>query len=170
MNIQGTLLEHKLAVRIGGAAVGCYIVIQGIMSHKYYLSLIGIAIIIASFYSRRYVINEKGVDNVGMLMGVKLHNLWTWEEMTSFVTDYRKAAPQVKVTFGRDVVMRTYYVTYEESQALLELAKQYPDIYIDDLTPEKEAELAANAKRTQERMRAEQAKKKEAKRKKKKRH
>ncbi len=167
----GILGEHKLWVKVAVAALGCYIVIHGIANGQWYYAPIGLAVILACFYSKKYVISENGVDIIGNIVGIKTHNLWTWDEITALGTDYRAAAPNAQVYIHRDVVSRMYVVTYGDSQKILKLAvEKNPDIYIDDMTPEKEAELAANARKTQARMAAEKARKREEKKMMKKRY
>ena len=159
----GIMPVHKMWVRVAVGALGCYIVFRGALDlsgHWYYIP-IGIFVVLAVFYWKQYVVSEKGVDVESVLLGIKSHNLWTWDEITSLHTDYKQVAPNVHCHFGKDIVTRTYMMTYEDSQEILKLAVQMnPDIYIDDMNAEKEAELAANAKKYQAKMAAEKAQKK----------
>ena len=158
----GIMPVHKTWVRVLVGALGAYIIFRGAMdfaAHWYYIP-IGVFVILAVFYWKQYIVSEKGVDVESTFIGLKNHNLWTWDEITTLHTDYRQAAPNVQMHFGKDVLTRTYIMKYDDSQEILALAaRMNPDMYIDDMNAEREAELAENARKYQEKMAAEKAKK-----------
>lgn len=162
--------EHKSWVRVGVALVGFYIILHGLLGKAYYELPIGALIVLCTLYFKRYVISEEGVDNESSLCGIKMHNMWKWDEITSFQTDYNVARPNVQLSIGRDVVTRVYIVSYDDSQAILEIAREKnPDMYIKDMNEEEQERLAEQARKYLEKQEAIKAKKKEEKRAKKRR-
>ena len=158
--IKGKVPKHENWVKYCVAGIGCYMIYRALVSGPLYQIIIGIVIICCVFFEKQMIISDLGVDVVHKMFGVPFHNMWTWQDVTTIHTDYRKAAPDAMVHVGRDVVTRTYTFTYEESQIVLELAREKnPDIYIDDMTPEREKELAENAKKRREQDQAEKEKK-----------
>ena len=116
---------------------------------------------------KRMVISDEGVDVIHKLFDFPFHNMWDWSEVTTIHTDYRKASPDALVHVGRDVVTRTYTFEYDDSQIDLELAREHnPEIYIDDMTAEREQELAEKARKQREKDMAEREKRKAQRRKK----
>ena len=157
--------EHKSWVRVAVALIGFYIILHGFLGRAYYELPIGALIVLCTLYFKRYVISDKGIDNESSLCGIRMHNMWTWDEVTSFQTDYNVARPNVQLSFGKDVVTRVYIVSYDDSQAILELAREKnPDMYIRDMNAEEQERLAEQARKILEKQEAIKAKKKAEKR------
>lgn len=153
--------EHKTWVKIGVILVGFYVLTDGFLRDRYYEVPIGVLIVLCTLYFKRYVVNEKGVDVESSLCGMRSHSLWTWDEVTSLQTDYNVARPNVQCSFGRDVVTRVFVFSYDDSQAILELAREKnPDMYIKDMNEEEQERLAEQARRMLEKQEAIKAKKK----------
>jgi hypothetical protein len=53
-----------------------------------------------------------------------MHNLWSWDQITSIHPDYTKKAPYVELQIARDVVIRPFIMTREDTAHVLELAKK----------------------------------------------
>ena len=170
MKYFGIINEHKPWVRVGVALIGGYVITHGFTRGAWYEIPIGALIILCTLFWKRYVVSEKGVDVESTLCGIVSHSLWKWEDVTSLHTDYHAAHPNVQCHFGRDVVTRTFVFTYDDSQKILELAREKnPNMIIKDMNAEEEERLAENARRYLEKQEAIKAKKKEEKRAKKRR-
>jgi len=168
MNYYGIMPVHKTWVRCAVVGIGCYIIYEGISIQKWYEIPIGILAALCALFWKQYIVNEKGVDVRTNLCGIISHSVWSWDEITSVSTDYHKVAPNVQMHFGKGVVARMMVFSHADSQKILALAaQQNPDIHIDDMNAEREAELAWKARKHVEQLEAEKAKKKAAKRKKK---
>ena len=163
MKYYGILPEHKPWVRGAVGALGCYMVFYSITHGEWYFIPIGLLVVLSVFFFKKFEVSEAGVDIVSHRLGMTRHDLWTWDMVTSLHTDYHAAAPNVQCHFGRDIVTRTFVVSYEDSQAILELAaRMNPDMFIQDMNEEEEARLAENARKYQEKLAAEKARKKAA--------
>jgi len=168
MEYFGIMPVHKTWVRISVVLIGCYIIFEGITTHKWYEIPVGILIMLCALFWKQYIVSEKGVDVRTNLCGIINHSVWSWDEVTSLRTDYHEASPNVQMHFGKDIVTRTFVLSYDDSQAILELAERMnPDMRIDDMNAERERELAIKARKHVEKLEAEKLKKKAAKRKRK---
>lgn len=95
-----------------------------VTQHWSYLPIV-ILVILACFFTKEQIISQDGVDIQYTLFGRwTMHNLWTWDEITSLHPDYSKRAPNVELLIARDVVIRPFVMTREDTSHVLELAKK----------------------------------------------
>ncbi|MBQ9059875.1 MAG: hypothetical protein IJ128_01865 [Firmicutes bacterium] len=113
-----------------------------IVTEKWAYTPMVILVVLACFFSREHIISEEGVDIKYTLFGrFSMHNLWTWDQITTMQTDYTKAAPNVQLLIGKDVVIRPFVMTRRDLRGALALAKRMnPDIVMDEPVSEEERE------------------------------
>lgn len=101
-----------------------------------------VLVLLACFFTREHVVSRDGVDIKYILFGrFTMHNLWTWDEITSIHTDYEKAAPNVQLQIARDVVIRPFVMTRPDMRGVLALAREMnPSIVTNELSPEEQEE------------------------------
>ena len=130
----GLQREKKPWVRILAFILGLYMVYYGIVSSTYYASVLGVALALASLFFKDLAVTAKGVEIRYLLPGWHLESLWTWDEITHVLADYKKAKPNVALHVGKDAVHRVIVVKKSEAEAIKALAKkQNPSIRVSDM-------------------------------------
>ena len=138
---KGILKERKPWVNCTLAAVVAGLMCIQFVRGNFLTVLFGVVVILACFYKKEYIINEEGVDIQSSLFGKITHNLWAWEEITTLHTDHKRANPNTMLHIGKDITTRSFTMTPEDCQAAVELAREMnPAIYIENPTPEEEAQ------------------------------
>ncbi|MDO4518349.1 MAG: hypothetical protein Q4B78_03985 [Bacillota bacterium] len=132
---KGIVPGRTKKMRLVFAALSLLMLFQTIMTHRYIFVPMVILVFLACFFSKEHVIEDKGIDLRYHLFNnlFTFHNWWEWDEVTTLHTDYRKAAPNVQLHIGKDIVVRTFIMSQEDIPGIIDLArKKNPDIYIED--------------------------------------
>lgn len=135
MEFKGFVPQRKEWVSFVFSLLALLMLVLAILAHKYAYVPIILLVFFACYFSKEHIISEKGCDLKYMLFKgmFTTHNWWTWDEITSLHTDYRKAAPKVQLHIGKDIVVRTFLMEEKEIPKILKLAKEKnPKIYIED--------------------------------------
>ena len=133
MEYKGIIKKRKTWLTVLFVILACLMLWRTIVTqHWSYLPIV-ILVILACFFTKEQIITQDGVDIQYTLFGRwTMHNLWTWDEITSLHPDYSKRAPNVELLIARDVVIRPFVMTREDTSHVLELAKKMnPSIIID---------------------------------------
>lgn len=132
MEYRGIIKTRKTWLTVLFVILACLMLWRTIVTQHWSYFPIIILVILACFFSKEQVISEDGVDIRYTLFGRwTMHNLWAWDEITSLHPDYRKKAPNVELLIARDVVIRPFTMTREDTSRVLKLAKsQNPAIDI----------------------------------------
>lgn len=140
MIYKGITKERKPVITISIALVAAYMLYLEIRAEQWIYVPIAILVILACFFRKEQLISKEGVDIKYFLFNVPMHNYWRWEEITTLHTDRKKAAPNVMLHIGKDIVTRTFVMKPIDCEGALNLAAEMnPKIYIEDLS-EKEQE------------------------------
>ena len=125
MEYKGIIKKRKTWLTVLFVILACLMLWRTIVTqHWSYLPIV-ILVILACFFTKEQIISKDGVDIQYTLFGRwTMHNLWTWDEITSLHPDYRKIAPHVELLIARDVVIRPFIMTREDTARVLELAKK----------------------------------------------
>ena len=125
MEYKGIIKKRKTWLTVLFVILACLMLWRTIVTqHWSYLPIV-ILVILACFFTKEQIISKDGVDIQYTLFGRwTMHNLWTWDEITSLHPDYRKKAPNVELLIARDVVIRPFVMTREDTSHVLELAKK----------------------------------------------
>ena len=125
MEYKGIIKKRKTWLTILFVILACLMLWRTIVTqHWSYLPIV-ILVILACFFTKEQIISKDGVDIQYTLFGRwTMHNLWTWDEITSLHADYSKKAPHVELLIARDVVIRPFIMTREDTARVLELAKK----------------------------------------------
>ena len=125
MEYKGIIKKRKTWLTILFVILACLMLWRTIVTqHWSYLPIV-ILVILACFFTKEQIISKDGVDIQYTLFGRwTMHNLWTWDEITSLHPDYSKRAPNVELLIARDVVIRPFIMTREDTARVLELAKK----------------------------------------------
>ena len=159
MTYKGYIKERQPWVNVLIFILAAYLTWREFAAGQYIYIILGVIVMLACFFKKDHLISPKGVDIVFYLFDyVFKHNLWTWEEITTLHPDYQKAAPNVMLHIGKDVVTRSFVYKKSQIGPILEMAREHnPNIYIDDSTQKEQEE------RMQEILRAQKASKKKKK-------
>ncbi len=143
---------------------GCMVLLYiEFLERNYLYMAIAVIIALAVFFRKEHVVSEKGVSIEYDLLGMKVSNKWTWDQITAIRPDFKKAKPNILLEIAKDVTIRAFVFEEEDAWGVLELAKKMnPDMYVDDRTEEerREAEDERNRKIDEARMREKRAKQK----------
>ena len=125
MEYKGNNKKRKTWLTVLFVILACLMLWRTIVTqHWSYLPIV-ILVILACFFTKEQIISQDGVDIQYTLFGRwTMHNLWTWDEITSLHPDYSKRAPNVELLIARDVVIRPFVMTREDTSHVLELAKK----------------------------------------------
>ena len=125
MEYKGIIKKRKTWLTVLFVILACLMLWRTIVTqHWSYLPIV-ILVILACFFTKEQIISQYGVDIQYTLFGRwTMHNLWTWDEITSLHPDYSKRAPNVELLIARDVVIRPFVMTREDTSHVLELAKK----------------------------------------------
>ncbi len=125
MEYKGIIKKRKTWLTVLFVILACLMLWRTIVTqHWSYLPIV-ILVILACFFNKEQIISRDGVDIQYTLFGRwTMHNLWTWDEITSLHLDYSKKAPNVELLIARDVVIRPFVMTREDTSHVLELAKK----------------------------------------------
>lgn len=161
MKYRGVVPERKTWVKAGIAVLAAYMIYREAMSGQWIYVPVAVLVILACFFKKEHIVSEEGVDIAHSLFGIKMHNLWKWEEITTLHTDRKRARPNVMLHIGKDVVTRTFVMKPSDCQAAVELAARMNSrIYIENLTEEEQAKRDQEILHRQEVVRAQKAAKK----------
>lgn len=125
MEYKGIIKTRKTWLTVLFVILACLMLWRTIVTqHWSYIPII-ILVILACFFTKEQIISEDGVDIQYTLFGRwTMHNLWSWDEITSLHPDYTKKAPNVELLIARDVVIRPFIMTREDTGQVLKLAKK----------------------------------------------
>ena len=125
MEYKGIIKKRKTWLTVLFVILACLMLWRTIVTqHWSYLPIV-ILVILACFFTKEQIISRDGVDIQYTLFDRwTMHNLWTWDEITSLHPDYSKRAPNVELLIARDVVIRPFVMTREDTSHVLELAKK----------------------------------------------
>lgn len=125
MEYKGIIKKRKTWLTVLFVILACLMLWRTIVTqHWSYLPIV-ILVILACFFTKEQIISKDGVDIQYTLFGRwTMHNLWTWDEITALHPDYSKKAPHVELLIARDVVIRPFIMTREDTVRVLELAKK----------------------------------------------
>ena len=125
MEYKGIIKKRKTWLTVLFVILACLMLWRTIVTqHWSYLPIV-ILVILACFFTKEQIISKDGVDIQYTLFGRwTMHNLWTWDEITSLHPDYSKKTPHVELLIARDVVIRPFIMTREDTARVLELAKK----------------------------------------------
>ena len=125
MEYKGIIKKRKTWLTVLFVILACLMLWRTIVTqHWSYLPIV-ILVILACFFTKEQIISRDGVDIQYTLFDRwTMHNLWTWDEITSLHPDYSKRAPNVELLIARDVVIRPFVMTREDTPHVLELAKK----------------------------------------------
>ena len=125
MEYKGIIKKRKTWLTVLFVILACLMLWRTIVTQHWSYFPIVILVILACFFTKEQIISKDGVDIQYTLFGRwTMHNLWTWDEITSLHPDYRKIAPHVELLIARDVVIRPFIMTREDTARVLELAKK----------------------------------------------
>lgn len=114
------------------AVLAAYMLYLEILRHQWVYIPVILLVILACFFEKDHVICDEGVDIEYRLFGIKVHNLWKWDAITTIHMDYKKAFPNVMVHIGKDIVTRTFIFQREQCGDIAALAKKKNSkIYIE---------------------------------------
>ena len=125
MEYKGIIKKRKTWLTVLFVILACLMLWRTIVTqHWSYLPIV-ILVILACFFTKEQIISQDGVDIQYTLFGRwTMHNLWAWDEITSLHPDYSKRASNVELLIARDVVIRPFVMTREDTSHVLELAKK----------------------------------------------
>lgn len=133
MIYKGILPKRKTWVKALGVLLAGLMLYREVINGQLIYVPIAILVILACFIKKEHIISEKGVDIKHTIFNLPIHNYWSWEEITTLHTDYRKARPNVMLHIGKDVVVRSYVMKPSDCQDALKLAGEMnPNIYIKE--------------------------------------
>lgn len=158
MEYKGILKERETWFKVAAVVLACIMLVRVVAIRQWVYVPIVLLVVLACFYKREQIISERGVDIQSTLFGHTTHNLWGWDQITTLHTDRKKAAPNVQLHIGKDLVVRTFVMKPADCRGALQLAaKQNPKIYIEDLTEEEQARRRQERQRQEEVQRAQRA-------------
>lgn len=133
MKYFGIVKKRDQKVNILFAILSAYMLYLEVVRHQWiYIPVIAL-VILACFFKKEHVISEEGVDIEYNLFGVKAHNIWKWNEVTTIHFDYEKAQPNVMLHIGKDIVTRTFIFPRSECHEIAVFAKKMNSkIYIEE--------------------------------------
>ena len=115
MEYKGIIKKRKTWLTVLFVILACLMLWRTIVTqHWSYLPIV-ILVILACFFTKEQIISKDGVDIQYTLF---------WDEITSLHPDYSKKAPHVELLIARDVVIRPFIMTREDTARVLELAKK----------------------------------------------
>ena len=125
MEYKGIIKKRKTWLTVLFVILACLMMWRTIVTQHWSYIPIVILVILACFFTKEQIISRDGVDIQYTLFGKwTMHNLWAWNEITSLHPDYNKKAPHVELLIARDVVIRPFIMTREDTARVLELAKK----------------------------------------------
>ncbi len=158
MEYKGILKERETWFKVCAFLLAGVMLVREAMLKQWIYVPVALLVMLACFYKREQIISEQGVDIQSTLFGVTTHNLWCWDVVTTLHTDYKKAAPNVQLHIGKDLVVRTFVMKPADCKGALKLAaERNPKIYIEDLTEEEQARRRQERQRQEEVQRAQRA-------------
>jgi len=131
MEFRGKVQQRKQSVRYAFAVLAVVLLILEIVHKQWFYVILAVLVILACFYEREPVVNEKGVDFSSKVFTLEMHDLWPWEAVTAIEADYKKKAPDVLIRFGKEVTIREITFDAADVNGVMELAKKMnPNIII----------------------------------------
>ena len=134
MEYKGIIPQRKLWIKIAAIIVAGLVIYRSIVTEQWLYVPIGIFVMLACFFSKEHIVDEKGTDIRYHMFGMTMSNYWLWDEITEMQTDPRKSAHNVMLHFGKGVTIRTFIMKPEDIEPVIELASERnPDIFIDHI-------------------------------------
>lgn len=163
MKFKGILSKRKTWVKVVIFIAALYMIYLEIKTHQWGYVPLTIFVLLACFFDKDQIISEEGVDiEYHLFNKFTRHNYWRWNEITTLHTDHQKAAPNVMLHIGKDIVTRSFVMSPWDCQGAVDLArKMNPNIYIENPTAEEEEQKRRQIiERKNARRRQQKAKKK----------
>lgn len=147
MEFRGVLPQRENWVK-GLMLVLCAVMlVYAVLRRQWLYVLIVAVVVLAVFFRKEHILSPAGVNIRSYLFGRPLDSIWTWDQVTTIHTDYKRAAPNVALHIGKDVNTRLIVVRPADKAGILAMAARCnPKIYIEDLT-EREREARRKGKR-----------------------
>ncbi len=134
MEYIGIVKERKLWVKVAAVCVALAMIYLELLKKEYIYIPVILFVMVAAFFEKQHIVSEKGVDIEYHLLGMVMHNYWSWDEVTTMHPDYIKARPNVMLHIGKDIVTRSFIMTVSDANGILELAQRMnSSIYIKDI-------------------------------------
>ncbi len=125
MEYKGIIKRRKTWLTVLFVILACLMLWRTVVTQHWSYIPIVILVILACFFTKEQIISKDGVDIQYTLFGTwTMHNLWSWDQITSIHPDYTKKSPYVELQIARDVVIRPFIMTREDTAHVLELAKK----------------------------------------------
>jgi hypothetical protein len=151
MEFKGIVRERDTKLKVIFALLAAYLMYREIIAKQYIYVPIACLVILACFFKKEHIVNEKGIDIKYNIFSITMNNYWNWNEITTIHADHRKAKPNVMIHIGKDITTRIFIMKSSEYKRVLEFAKRMnPNIFIEDLTEEEHAKREAEILRKQE--------------------
>ncbi len=94
--------------------------------------------ILATFSTKKHVISEKGIDIIYVICGIKIHNIWNYEEINIIYVDSKKSNPNIELHFGKDLVYRKFIVNSKDVKNILNIiSKLNSNIIVKEMSNSK---------------------------------
>ena len=121
--------ERKILLTAGGGII----LFLSFMRHNVLYICVAIILMLAIFFEKEHIVDEKGVHIVYNFFGIKIPYSWSWDVITAMRPDYKKAAPNIYMEIAKDVTIRAFTFSKKDAIGVMELAKRMnPDMYVDD--------------------------------------
>lgn len=125
MEYKGIIKRRKTWLTVLLVILACLMLWRTIVTQHWSYIPIVVLVILACFFTKEQIVSANGVDIQYTLFGRwTMHNLWTWDEITSLHPDYSKKAPYVELQIARDIMIRPFTLTREDTAHVLELARR----------------------------------------------
>lgn len=138
MKYYGIIKKTKLRIKIMIIILGVYIFYNGFVNNNYLNFLIAFIMILATFSTKKHVISEKGIDIIYVICGIKIHNIWNYEEINIIYVDSKKSNPNIELHFGKDLVYRKFIVNSKDVKNILNIiSKLNSNIIVKEMSNSK---------------------------------
>lgn len=166
MEFKGILKKRTTSAKIALLVVGAMLMVMEYKAKQYFYLPITAFILIAVFHKKDHIVSEEGVNIKRSIFGLVSDDIWSWDEITAIQPDYIKFRPNAQITFEKGSMLRSFLVTPEDCEKIIDLAeKMNPRMYVDNFTEEEQEQFEKEKLHRQEQLRAQRAKKKRSKKK-----
>ncbi len=134
MEYYGIIKRQKNWLKFAVIIFGIYIIYNSVLTDNLKYFPFGIIMILATFFNKKHIISEKGIDILYIVCGIKFHNIWNWQEINVIYLDYKKSKPNIEFHIAKNLLYRKFILYPDDALKALDfISKMNPKISVKEI-------------------------------------
>lgn len=134
MEYYGIIRKQKLLVKFIVIILGIYIIYNSIINKNWIYFPIGFLMIFATFFNKKHIISDKGIDILYTICGFEFHNIWNYREIDIVYKNSEKSKPNIELHIGKNLIYRKFILSADDALKSLDIiSRMNPKIVIKEI-------------------------------------